>query len=88
MFRLKIDMPLGNDETQAKKIAEIIMTYLSVEATDHIKACGVEKVQYLMSQDEDTKARNYLVKDSQGHCTTKKCVINLLGDQSGTKQTL
>ena len=70
MFRLHIDIPLTHDEEEStdlsKQIAEEFKFFLSEK---------IKKVQYRLANDEDRTVRNYLIKDKEGHCSTKKCVV-------------
>lgn len=78
MFRLKIDIPLSEDEEEAiaksKSFMEHFSRYLGSISGDF---CFVPKhLQYLLANDEDRTIRNYLRKDANGKASTKK---NILG---------
>jgi len=85
MFRLHIDIPLSNDEEKATKFSQAIMDMLpgkirSLQSgmTDVAKiAREVTKVQFRLANDEDRSIRNYLIKDSEGHVSTKKTKVEL-----------
>ena len=70
MFRLHIDIPLHENEEVASKLSDAIAVELK-----KMLCFGLLKIQYRLANDEDRAVRNYLIKDSEGHVSTKKCVI-------------
>ena len=74
MFRFKLDIEVGDDETAAaeksRKIVDVII--------DAFKAnTDIKEISYLMSNDNDRTVRNYLVKDENGHVATKKFRVGI-----------
>jgi hypothetical protein len=79
MFRLKIDIPLSEDETISAKTATEFMEWL-VDKAKHSgdeKSIAVSHLQYLMACDEDRSVRNYLDKDVNGHASTRKSKLHI-----------
>ena len=79
MFRLKIDIPLNEDETISAKTATEFMEWL-IDKAKHSgseKSIACEKLQYLMACDEDRSIRNYLDKDKNGHASTRKSKLRI-----------
>lgn len=72
MFRLNIDIPLFEDEKQSSEMTQKILDAINMQV---IADTHRVPIQYRMSRDEDSKPRNYLIKDAQGHCATKKIKI-------------
>lgn len=70
-FRLIIDIPLSEAETEAADKAQRIVQKISSALI------GEGLVQYRMANDNDRTIRNYLMKDQEGHATTKKCKLEL-----------
>ena len=70
MFRLHIDIPLTLNEEESANIASEIAKEFKFFLSDKVK-----KVQYRMADDDDRTVRNYLIKDDEGHCSTKKCIV-------------
>ena len=70
MFRLHVDIPLSFDEEESARLAREIAGEFKQFLSDNVK-----KIQYRMADDEDRSVRNYLIKDNEGHCSTKKIVI-------------
>ena len=75
MFRLHIDIPLAEDEEESAKIAKSIAD----ELVRQFLSDNVKKIQYRMANDEERAVRNYLIKDDEGHCSTKKIVVKHTG---------
>lgn len=69
-FRLHIDIPLTDDQTQSayisKQVAEFLLS-MDIE--------GVELIQYRLSHDLDRGNKNYLDINENGHASNKKIQI-------------
>jgi hypothetical protein len=69
-FRLHIDIPLADDQTQSayisKQVAEFLLS-MNIE--------GVELIQYRLSHDLDRGNKNYLDINENGHASNKKSQI-------------
>jgi len=80
-FRLHIDIPLGNDEEEASRMAKNIIRWCFEDKDAKTRilsfASGVEKMNYRLGNDKDRQKSNYLQKTENGHVTNKKCRINL-----------
>ena len=77
MFRLKIDIPLSEDEKIATDDAQAIISWLVEKAKqDNNNPIG-NLLQYRLSNDEDRTDKNYLVKDENGHVSTSKIKVDL-----------
>lgn len=78
-YRLHIDIPLGDDEDNAIKNAEVLMKMF--ESTDNntarLNLLGVNKVNYRLGHDDDRQKSNYLDKNENGHVSNKKTKITL-----------
>lgn len=72
MFRLHIDVPLGYDEAEAIRLSSIIMDFLKNTDFKGVNDISDKRVGFRLANDEDRAKRNYLVKDENGKCTTKK----------------
>ena len=72
MFRLHIDIPLDMSEEEATKESKFFADGLKELLSLSPKT---PKIQYRLANDEDRAVRNYMIKDSEGHVSTKKCVI-------------
>lgn len=72
MFRLHIDIPLAMTEEQAIEATKKIIDLLEKE---EMLTFGVEQVNYRLGHDEDRQKSNYLLKNENGHVSSKKCHI-------------
>ncbi len=78
MFRLHIDIPLDMTEDWAAQLSKTITAHLETWAKENgMAALGLTKIQYRLADDTDRNIRNYLVKDEQGHVSTKKSIIEI-----------
>ncbi len=73
MFRLHIDIPLGDNEEIAGKTAQEVVKRL----VEGLPGCGAEMFQYRMGCDGDRTIKNHLIKTENGHATRAKVVISL-----------
>tara|TARA_R110000744_G_scaffold135666_2_gene245173 strand:- start:319 stop:573 length:255 start_codon:yes stop_codon:yes gene_type:complete len=75
-FRLHIDIPLGDDEEEAIKMAKSLMHwhFSDSEAMEKIVTLAntVKQINYRLGHDEDRQKSNYLQKTDNGHITNKK----------------
>jgi hypothetical protein len=79
-YRLHIDIPLGTDEEEAEKNAELLVMYLFNEERNYFpKNLGVEQVNYRLGYDDDRQKSNYLDKNENGHVSNKKTRISISG---------
>lgn len=88
MFRLNVDFPLGEDETQAAKVSEYLIGVIKfallcekekTSDNEYLQKYNLQELlmQYRMSKDEDRTVRNYLVKDENGHVIKAKSQFKL-----------
>ena len=77
MFRLHIDIPLDFTEEESIRISNQISVFLCNGIKDGDDVKGIKKIQYRLAYDNDRTIRNYLIKDENGHVSTKKSVIEL-----------
>jgi len=83
MYRLQIDIPLGNDEECAVATAESIMRwhFIDPEAQNKLQRLSrgteITETNYRLGHDEDRQRSNYLDKNENGHVSTKKCHIDM-----------
>ena len=84
MFRLHIDLPLGEDESKAICAAQIAVDALEYglkETQQSHSSPTVEELkmfQYRLASDNDRGIKNYLVKDANGHVTKNKLKVYLV----------
>jgi len=70
-YRLTLDIPLTNDLTDSKHIADHIIDYLK----QMNKIEGADMFQYRLSHDSDRGNKNYFDINENGHCTNKKIKV-------------
>jgi hypothetical protein len=74
MFRLHIDVPLFEEETvsaeEALRLTELIKNLIT-------SSTEIRKFNYRLMNDDDRGAKNYLLKDANGHCSNNKCKVSL-----------
>ena len=78
-YRLHIDIPLGQDEEEAVKIAQTILQHTFNENNNTSakwRTVGVGEVNYRLGYDEDRQKSNYLDKNENGHVSNKKNKIS------------
>jgi hypothetical protein len=82
MFRLFIDIPISaiNTEHAAEQARELISMIITEDMKTNLKAANVEQVNYRLGHDEDRQKSNYLIMNENGHCSNKKCRMNLVVD--------
>ena len=85
MFRLHIDIPLGEDENLAIALAKQLIQYIKPdqllqENADSFLHLSNEQYifQYRLGSDDDRQKSNYLDKNENGHVSNKKIKITLL----------
>ena len=81
-YRLHIDIPLGQDEENAIKMAKQLMqwTFNDVDCKERLlqlTGSEIEQVNYRLGHDEDRQKSNYLQKNDNGHVTNKKIRISI-----------
>jgi hypothetical protein len=83
MYRLHIDIPLGEDETKAIYKANLLMQELIKEHPKHSNLAHlhekyqIEQVNYRLGNDGDRQKSNYTDKNENGHCSNKKTKISI-----------
>jgi len=81
MYRLHIDIPLGEDEDKAVyKTKLLIQEFLTSHrgSMHHLnEKYDVEKLNYRLGHDDDRQKSNYLDKNENGHCSNKKTKISI-----------
>lgn len=76
MKRLFIDIPLPFDEDRAVFVSQQILKILA--ANDQLLLdMDVEQINFRLGDDEDRQKSNYLIKNENGHVSTKKSVLDL-----------
>jgi hypothetical protein len=70
MFRLHIDIPISEDENEAQEVVKKLQEGINSLPgnNDNLK----KSLSYRLSRDEDRTVRNYLIKNENGHASTKK----------------
>ena len=77
-YRLHIDIPLGNDETEAiAKTHTIIGNCTNDVHMKLLKHMDIEQLNYRLGYDEDRQRSNYLHKNENGHVNNKKTRIDI-----------
>ena len=82
-YRLHIDIPLGEEETNAIYKANLLIQELITDhphdgELNHLnEKYGVEQVNYRLGHDEDRQKSNYLQMNDNGHCSNKKTKISI-----------
>ena len=82
-FRLHIDFPLDDNEDLASKDAQIIIDAIITKLKQEKESLTndfnerVKVVNYRLSNDNDRRLRNYLVKDENNHAIEKKTSVEL-----------
>ena len=78
MYRLHIDIPLGDDEQFAQHASEHFVEWIS-DPNGHPRAAfgkfGVQEVNCRLGNDEDRQKSNYLDVNENGHTSNKKTRI-------------
>jgi hypothetical protein len=80
MYRLFIDIPLSAATTEeAVRIGQHIMDAMILSENNKMsfRVVGVEQLNYRLGHDEDRQKSNYFILDDKGHCSNKKCKVNL-----------
>ena len=81
MYRLHIDIPLGEDEDEAVyKTKLLIQEFLSSHrgSMQHLNdKYDVEKLNYRLGRYDDRQKSNYLDKNENGHVSNKKTKISI-----------
>lgn len=78
MYRLHIDIPLGEDQEEAIRAAKLIVQYrlADPEARERLESLtGHTAVNYRLGNDEDRQRSNYLDINENGHVSTRKTRI-------------
>lgn len=80
MYRLFIDIPISAATTEeaverAQHLVNALL--LSDDARVDLEAVNVEQINYRLGHDEDRQKSNYFILDDKGHCSNKKCKVDL-----------
>ena len=80
MYRLHIDIPLGDNEEEAIQIASHMVSTISTHVRHRAKidSC-VEGMNYRLGHDDDRQKSNYRMNNEEGNVNNKK--IRLTFDQ-------
>jgi hypothetical protein len=73
VFRLHIDMPLGDNEAHAANVAKKLLSDIHATCNKHYDE--VSRFQYRLARDEDRTPKNFLNKNENGHAATGKAKI-------------
>ena len=75
-FRLHIDIPMPLSEADAAVVcAAVVARLVDTSFLAELQNRGVPQLNYRLGHDSDRQKSNYLLKDSRGHVTNKKCVV-------------
>lgn len=80
MYRLFIDIPIrsvSNEDAVERAQHLVNALLLSDDAKVDLDAMGVKQINYRLGHDEDRQKSNYFIIDDKGHCSNKKCKVNL-----------
>lgn len=80
MYRLFIDIPISavNTEEAVERAQHLVNALLlSDDATVDLRAVNIEQINYRLGHDEDRQKSNYFILDDKGHCSNKKCKVDL-----------
>jgi hypothetical protein len=84
MFRLIIDLPLGEDEELAADLSKEFLSSLEEMVLDcFVRDEPFDNLQYRLAKDEDRHPKNYLNKNENGHCATSKSKLFTGAIESG-----
>ena len=81
-FRLHIDIPMGQNEEDALKIADSIIKMFEPDSDNKaalFRTLGISQINYRLGHDEDRQKSNYFIKDENGHIANKKIRIHIPG---------
>lgn len=79
MYRLHLDIPLGEDEASAIRISKRFVEWvISSEAgRADMKQLGIQTINYRLGNDNDRQRSNYLDINENGHVSTKKIKVSI-----------
>lgn len=78
MYRLVIDFPLGENQEEAIKKAQLIVPAIEQAVKQScLPTMGVKLMQYRLQNDDDRSVKNYLTINENGHAGNKKIKIEL-----------
>ena len=82
MYRLHIDIPLGEDEDAAIKAANQLMqwTFVDKECRERLlrlTSGNIETVNYRLGYDADRQRSNYLDKNENDHVSKRKLKVEI-----------
>ena len=82
MYRLHIDIPLGEDEEKATYKANLLVQEF-VGHPNNLNGLNekydVEQLNYRLGYDDDRQKSNYLDKNENGHVSNKKTRLSISG---------
>tara|TARA_Y100000004_G_scaffold172982_1_gene210372 strand:- start:963 stop:1214 length:252 start_codon:yes stop_codon:yes gene_type:complete len=74
MYRLHIDISLGDNEEEAIQAASQMISSIAVHVKNRAKSENcIKGMNYRVGHDDDRQKSNYLMKDENGHVNNKKC---------------
>jgi hypothetical protein len=73
MYRLHIDIPVGEDEEKAIEICQQMISTISTHVRTRSQITPeIEGINYRLGHDDDRQKSNYLSKNENGHVSNKK----------------
>ena len=76
MYRLHIDITLGEDEEKAIESASRIISSVGVHVKNRSREdTSITGMNYRLGHDDDRQKSNYLMKNEEGHVNNKKCRV-------------
>ena len=74
MYRLHIDISLGDVEEEAIQAASHMISSIAVHVKNRAKSEScIKGMNYRLGHDDDRQKSNYLMKNEDGHVNNKKC---------------
>lgn len=76
MYRLHIDITLGENEENAIESASRIISSVGVHVKNRSREdISITGMNYRLGHDDDRQKSNYLMKNEEGHVNNKKCRV-------------
>ena len=80
-YRLHIDIPLGEDETQAIYMSKLLIQEFLNSHRGSLKHLNekyeIEQLNYRLGHDDDRQKSNFLDRTDNGHVSNKKTKVTL-----------
>jgi len=78
MYRLHIDMPLGNNKNAAlDKANAVIDRLLEDQNKQYLTVHEIPLVNYRIGHDQDLRRTNHLIENESGYQNNKKCRVDI-----------